>query len=408
MIARLAKLVLALAGLGLLAGLVGFLLAAGLADWSDLAEGLGHYATRLAREQPLLLPLGLTTLGVLLALLGITLQRRARFRSTRALRHRAGVARVELHDLNRGLDQARRRLERELTRSRREPERALEALFTTVVELEEGVSGLRLERDPSGMAVAVVAELRGRGGRQPLVTTSDALYTRIVEHLAGMLGATGSSRPRGELEFRSAARSTLIRFAVEETPQGVSLTLRAAPDMTGPGRRLTFMARPDRTPLPERSGSYSVDDSTDRGSGLLLGLDPSGEDEVAPVVARRERRPVDGLEAGARLLGALALAACVALCAGRGLEAGFRWLRSGERTAPWREVAIRIVSAPEGAEVSIDGQVRGRTPLVLHELCKRRALSVLVGAPRHRTWNWRGICPARGALALEARLQPLP
>jgi hypothetical protein len=402
-VARVAKLVLALAGLGLVAGAVGLLVAAGLEDWSDVAEGVRDYALRVQRGQPLLGPLALTLLGIALALLGVSLHRRATFRRTRTARHRAAAARVELRDLDRGLERSRRRLDRELTRARRDPERALEALFTTFTELEPGAVGLELAPDPSGMAIAVTAELRG-GKRQPLASTSDALLQRIVERLGEMLETRG--RPRGELEFRTASGSTTIRVEVEELERGHRLRLRPAPDLTGPGRRVTFVARPDRTPIPERSGSYSVDDSTSRESGLLLGLDPTGEEEVAPVVASRERRPVVGLEAALRLLAALALAACVALAAGSALRAGWRRLRSGERTAPWREVVVQIESLPTGAEVSIDGAVRGQTPLARRELCKGRALSVLISAAGHRTWQWRGICPTRGALRLQARLQP--
>lgn len=400
--ARVAKLVLALAGLGLVAGVVGLFVAAGIEDWSDVAEGVRDYALRVQRGQPLLGPLALCLLGIALALLGVSLHRRAAFRRTRTARHRAAVARVELRDLDRGLDRARRRLDRELTRARRDPERALEALFTTLGELEPGAVGLELAPDPSGMAVAVTAELRGK--RQALASVSEALMQRIVERLGEMLETRGLAR--GELEFRGASVSTTIRVEVEELERGRRLRLRQAPDLTGPGRRVIFVARPDRTPIPERSGSYSVDDSTSRESGLLLGLDPTGEEEVAPVVASRERRPVVGLEAALRLLAALVLAACVALAAGGALQAGWRRLRSGERTAPWREVVVQIESLPTGSEVSIDGAPRGQTPLARRELCKGRALSVLISTTGHRTWQWRGICPSQGPLRLLARLQP--
>ena len=49
---------------------------------------------------------------------------------------------------------------------------------------------------------------------------------------------------------------------------------------------------------------------------------------------------------------------------------------------------------------------RGWTPVSLVEYCRGHSIRVRVQAEGYATWAWAGLCPQRGALRLDAQLNP--
>lgn len=75
-----------------------------------------------------------------------------------------------------------------------------------------------------------------------------------------------------------------------------------------------------------------------------------------------------------------------------------------ELGAPDARLALR--SVPSGADVTVAGEFRGRTPLQL-SLPAGAEYDVMVSRPGHRTWQRRLSAEAGASLALEARLEPV-
>jgi hypothetical protein len=73
---------------------------------------------------------------------------------------------------------------------------------------------------------------------------------------------------------------------------------------------------------------------------------------------------------------------------------------------PRNSVGVHIQSDPTGAEVFVDGERVGTTPLTI----KRRRHGwghVRITHPSFYSWEWRGLYPASGELELDARLMRL-
>jgi hypothetical protein len=163
-------------------------------------------------------------------------------------------------------------------------------------------------------------------------------------------------------------------------------------------------------PRPDEwiTGEHYFGAHEDTAQRLLNATGIRSEDvAVQPLIQRRISRPRSAWERGARLAVALALLCLVTAFFFQALVQGAARLFDGGPPG-WRAVEIRIDSDPPGASVIVGEQNRGRTPLSLVERCRGRSIRVRLEAPGYATWAWDGLCPARGPLALEARLQPQP
>ncbi|MCC6748958.1 MAG: hypothetical protein IT371_14965 [Deltaproteobacteria bacterium] len=148
-------------------------------------------------------------------------------------------------------------------------------------------------------------------------------------------------------------------------------------------------------------------EASDVRSGLFFGQGMVAEDEVAPVVQRRLARPRPAGERVLRLAAGLALAlAALVLFGDAGRQAVVR-LRSGARDVVWRMAPLTVRSNPSGARVFVQDALRGATPFSSQEPCRGRPIRVRVEAASHGIWEWRGLCPYEGPVALEANLQQL-
>jgi hypothetical protein len=301
--------------------------------------------------------------------------------------------------------EARRKLEAELLRGRHSPELSLDALLGTLVDLEAG----ELVVEPGQMVVTASLVLPD-GSSHPLASMAGAQYRDLLGQ-AELVAGQGEGG-EGEIDLRSPGRSDRIRLSRREGPRGpvLRLSLAAGPVRRRPSTLLRMEASPA---VRRRSGEVSglsfvgPDEITDSRSGLLAGIDPSSEPEIAPVVTPAEKRPVTGLEAWLGLASALLLLLLLGALLWPAQAWALRRLLEGKTTAPWREISLVVESRPSGARVQVGGERRGSTPLRLREPCGRRWLEVIIEAPGHLAWQWTGICPPRGELRLQATLQPL-
>jgi len=404
---RLANSLIALAGGVALAGLIGFVLAAQPWGWDDLAEGVRYYASH--REVPGLLLVLLAVLTVLgIALLPLMVRGRARFRAEAARR-----AEAPPHDpqaAEKRLERIRRRLDQGLTRARHSGEGTLDALLGALVDLE--ASELRVA---PGEMLEVVTAIDG-DQHHPLATLAAPQRARLTEQACLVSGAKEGAP--GELELRSSHGADPIQVILEGPVLRLRLLTPEDRAAAASGREPTrprvrgTVIRLEQAHIGWRTGEWSqttyrgVDDTTDDHSGMITGLDPSGEAEIAPLVRRRVPRPLTGIEAWLRLAAGTVLASVLLLFFTPALAAGVTWAFTGRLRAPWKEVAIEVTSRPTGARVLVGTHPRGTTPILLREACKGRLLRLLVEAPGHLAWEWSGLCPARG-LRLEAELRPL-
>lgn len=407
---RLAKGMLLAAPLLLLLGMVAFLFGSGPAGWDEIVDGLRWYLAARWEHRALLLP----ALGALLVVwagwLGLALRNRARFRAGAAGRVAAAPSPPGLETR---LMATRRELESALLRGRHRPEISLDALLGALVDLEVG----ELVVEPGEMVVTACLVLPD-GSRHPLSSMGLAQYRELLDQ-ATLVGGLGQAGEGGEVEIdlRSPGRSDRIRLGRHDGPRGPVLRLRlAASGATGPVRprqRATVLRLEAGPDVRRRSGEVSglsfvgPDEITDSRSGLLAGIDPSSEPEIAPVVTPEEKRPVRGVEAWLALASALLLLLVLGALLWPAQAWALRRLLEGRTTAPWREISLVVESRPSGARVQVGGERRGKTPLRLREPCGRRWLEVIIEAPGHLAWQWTGICPPRGELRLKATLQPL-
>jgi hypothetical protein len=399
---RLANGLLLAAPLVLLAGVGGFLVASTPASWDELVDGVRWYAIGPASSWPVL---GTLAAGLLtwVGWMALALRNRGRFRADAVAR--AAASRIP--DQDRQLRLARRSIDRAL-RSR-PPDAGLGPLLGAMVDLD----ARELCLEPGEMLVSASVELQDRS-RQPLCNLTDAQWKALREQ-AGQIGALGEApEADGELDLRSPGGDDTIAVHREQGPRGAWLRFRLLAPAAACRSPRPVLLRPEARP-PERRPTGELarlnlpgpDDTTDSGSGLLTGLEPSAETEIAPVVKTAERRPVRGAELWVRLSGSALITVLLAVVFVPAHAWGLRYLLRGEVTAPWREVEVRVQSRPTGADVQVGGEPRGRTPGTFREPCGGRRLQVMVEARGYAVWQWTGICPGRGVLWLEAVLQPV-
>lgn len=108
------------------------------------------------------------------------------------------------------------------------------------------------------------------------------------------------------------------------------------------------------------------------------------------VVAEATHRPAQPWQAA--LGGAVMLAAVLAVLA------GFVAFQPPER------LSLQVLSEPAGADVFVDGQKVGSTPVRVELSQRHRWGHVRLTHPSSRSWEWRGHFPASGRLALQPRL----
>ena len=294
-------------------------------------------------------------------------------------------------------------LDLEICRTRPSVDRVVNVLLCAPGDL--GVQALSL--NPGAMLVEIALSTEDQ--RVPLTSLPPPLYDEVLCQLREMAGVGESGD--GLLELRSSRGQEQILVRLKPGAHGIGARLQPVSAEASPG---------DSTPLRRRSSSvvYRLEpppmrdvrtgelplmpieehEPTDPGSAILVGLRHSGQWKVPPAP-----REVSRAEDRLRLLLGLVLPLLSLVTFWNAYGWGVSQLAGGFR-APWRMVAIHVVSSPMG-ELVIEGHVRGRTPLTVTEPCSGRRISVLVRAPGHTTWQWDGICPAHGTLELSGSLQ---
>jgi hypothetical protein len=381
--------------------------------WADLAA-----ATRyMMADRWVLLVILAGLLGVLTVALLIIVNRSV---ATARREHRpvkgvkvvsAGPKRVEVEG-ERLVRRARRVLDIEICRSRPQVDRVVDVLLNAPGDFEVQ----RLCMEPADMVVEVSL---GHGDKRFVVTTMPPpLYEQVLEQLREMIG-TSDVTGDGILDLRSSKSASRMLVRLQRREGGIQTRLDLVSEANeadvGPikkQRSKSVVFRFERQPSIAEvvTGEFPVPpmeehDGTDPGSGMITGMGPSGETEVAPLVEPARERHVGRTEVALRLvLGLLMIGTTVLL-----FWHAFGWgvaRTAGARVAPWRNVTIKVDSTPLGGEVFIAGKARGRTPLTVLEPCRGRAIEVLVRAEGFTTWQWSGICPSSG-VDLSASLKPL-
>lgn len=184
-----------------------------------------------------------------------------------------------------------------------------------------------------------------------------------------------------------------------------------------PSRVLKATATVDRIerPRPEDwTGEWRIeahdpwrgDDSREFSPSLPGG--PRGKVERRSLAApSRPARTRSLLEVRLRFAAGVLLVLFIAAAAASGAAQLWGRLTAEVPVQRWREVALRVSSIPSGAEVFIEGERRGKTPLTLREYCRARVVRVRVTTAGYANWTWHGVCPKEGRLDLSAHLQAL-
>jgi hypothetical protein len=408
-VTRIVNWVLVLPAVVFLVGVAAFVVGSGPSNWTDLGLGAVWYGAHAAYRP---LATGAATVAIVApVLLVVALRGRSLFRRQlalgRAARRRPGGTRA--------LRLARRALDRELCRPHPQPEGVVDALLGVVVDLE--ASALLLE--PSAMVVEISLVLDG--GPVAVTTMPEPLYRQLLRQLRRLIAVADGADGAGQLDFRSSTSVEELHLELRSDERGVTAVsvrvlrrlerpqlARLKRDAIGQERRRGAMVvrrEPPRHVGDATAPFVGEDDPTDSRSGLLSGLDPSGESEVVPLIPAGARRPVRPLEVTLRLALGLVLLTTLVIFFSPALRWGWARISRGDRTAPWREIKLHISAEPAGV-VIIRGQRRGTTPLHTTEECRGERISVLVEARGYLAWQWEGLCPEAGDLALAAVLQP--
>jgi hypothetical protein len=72
--------------------------------------------------------------------------------------------------------------------------------------------------------------------------------------------------------------------------------------------------------------------------------------------------------------------------------------------APWDRVDLQVSSSPSGATIYVDGDQVGTTPATVRALCRGKQGHVLLQAPGHVSWEWRGLVPEVADLQIQAKM----
>ena len=162
---------------------------------------------------------------------------------------------------------------------------------------------------------------------------------------------------------------------------------------------------PHHTPSWDQTGRFELpveDNSVVTG---VFDLRPHLQRDVLHGPPKRER---SALEQRLRISTAtLLLLSCVVFF-GPAIGSTVRAWFGGPPANAWREIPLAVSSAPAGAAVFVDDELRGKTPLKHLERCAGRLIRVRVQLKDHSIWQWSGFCPRHQALELTAQLQPAP
>jgi hypothetical protein len=402
--ARIANGLLLAAGMATLLGAAAFAFGAGVWSWRDLTVGVRWYGGVQGRSPAVLAAaIGAAAIGALA--LVVALRERRRWKGTRT--------RSDAVDAKR-LRRVRQHLDRELCRPSPRREIVVDALLGELVDLEARALLLA----PAGMVTQVSFEIGGE--LLPLTTMPEALYGQVRAQLQLLVDAPGDGE--GRLDFRSSTRVDELRVLLGHDAQGPTVLVQvlrrhdpseippsSSPRPSARRRNVSTLVRLESPPAAAgepRALLYGEDDPTDSRSGLLVGLDPSAESEVAPLVAPRAARPLGRLESGLLLTTTALLLCAVTSFFAPAYSWGVKRLGRGENNAPWRQVAVEITSRPAGASVTIAARRRGQTPLRTSAECRDLPITVVVEAADHVAWQWHGVCPSAGPLVLHAALLP--
>jgi hypothetical protein len=405
--ARIANRLLLLPGVVFLVGVAAFVVGSRPTSWTELGVGVVWYGVHAAHR--LLAVSGAVAAAIGLALLIVSLRGRAAFRRQLLL----GRARTR-PDGTRALRLARRTLDRELCRPGPQLERLVDVLLGVLVDLE--ASALLLQ--PSAMVVDI--SLLFGGAPVAVASMPEPLYRQLLAQLRRLIAVDEGADGAGQIDLRSSTAVEELYLELRSDGQGATAAsvqvlrrldrdqlARLKRGAAGQERRRSAMIiRREELRGGPTAPFVGEDDPTDSRSGLLSGLDPSGESEVVPLIPPGTHRPVGALEITLRLVMGMVLLSTLVAFFTPALRWGWTRLSSGQLTAPWREVELQIDSAPQGGVVIIGGRRRGVTPLRTTEPCRGRRISVLVEARGHRAWQWEGRCPDVGNLKIAAALQP--
>jgi hypothetical protein len=432
MIHKITRALLALCLLLFLAGVASFHLGSGTWSWVELPEAwIWYWGRQREHLLPLCLALG-ATIGLGSALAVVTARARDRFRRALAQGQLKRRRAVDLDD-DALVKRARRELNGALRDPHARPERLVDALLGTIVD--SGAHALKLAPAGAGVAITLIRE----GRPLPATSMERPQYERVVALLRLMSGIEGDGE--GKMDLRSSRRADRLRITFSGDARDTATTLRVIgrDDPTDPaavtratGRAATdgplSVAEAQASPLrrvpstvarleepiqpANVTGELPVlfsgdEDTTDSHLSTVLGLDPSSEGEIAPVIAAEGQRPIGPPERWLRLALGLSLGLSLLIYFWEAFGWGQRWLTTAAQTAPWRDVVINLSSRPRAGTVSIQGHPIGRTPMQLKLPCRGRKIEVVIQARGFRSWQWGGICPDSRRLDLEAWLQPL-
>lgn len=392
------------AAIGVALGLVAVLLSSG---WTAFSQCVVWYSTWKWQTSVLLLPALIFVGGCLVTVVILVVQGRSSPAGAR-VGPGGGAARM---DKERMLRQARWILDKQIARPSPKMEAVIDALLGVCLDVE----AQELYMDPGPMGVEV--SLKADGDLLPVTSLPTGMYQKVLHRLRQMIHATKTGQ--GVVDFHSSSGVEQIRISLEQSYAGIGTRLQVLGTTSSvpqvhqqPGRRkrpssVVFRLEPEA--IGDITGEFRVlpvdGKKTGENTGRFMLSDPSGSQEIAPLVRAASVRTVGAVESWVRL----ALAACAALLVIIFFSDAYAWAMSrvvsGHQGVPWRDVTLVLRADPVPGEVSIQGQSRGRTPLVTVEPCRGQAIEVLVRAQGYSPWQWGGICPDRGPLQLHARLK---
>lgn len=169
-------------------------------------------------------------------------------------------------------------------------------------------------------------------------------------------------------------------------------------------RRASATVERLKRPQPDEwtTSEHRIAEALELNDGGLTGI-PSGNISMRSVLGGATTRPHSQLEGVLRIIVGAGL---ILTLASFFAEAFLSWGGNSSSAPVWREVTVRIASAPKQADVFVGEKRRGETPLTTTEYCRGRNIRIRVQAPGYVTWAWHGLCPQRGDLVLKANLRP--
>jgi hypothetical protein len=421
---RIANWILLGGAVAFLLGLASFHVSSATWSWAELGEGWWWYSIHEGRP----LEGGLLLLGLGLGLSIVAVAWRSRVLYSR-LSVRVPARSPAVLDEKKLLGHVQQLLDREICHPRTRAERLVDTLLGVVVDF--GFTELLLA--PGSMVVEI--SLKRDDQFQSVTNMTPPFYKKVLALLRLMIGVEGEGEGEGQIELRSSRRVEQLRILISPGAEGIDTRIqvlsrvnlsakkgaatssdRSAPQAasTKPLRAIpSTVLRLENTPPPNwQTGEIPLlfsgqNDGTDSHANMIIGLDPSSESEVMPLVGITRERPVGMMESWLKMAFSLTLAVAVVLYFWEAYGWGVKWISAGLTTAPWRDLALVIRSEPRAGTVTLSGRALGRTPLRTVVQCRGRKIEVVVRTQGFRAWQWSGLCPRTGPLELSAQLQPL-